>query len=86
MGSNKPYAAIHHLGGQTAPHEIRPRNKKVLAFYTQNGDSAYSRSVQHPGSKTPERPYLPINGSGRLQPGAEKWLLDIALKSLKKGL
>lgn len=86
IGSNKPYAAIHHLGGQTSPHEIRPRNKKVLAFYTQNGDAAHARSVQHPGSKIPARPYLPINGSGRLQSGAEKRLLDIALESLKKGL
>lgn len=85
IGSNKPYAAIHHLGGQTAAHEIRPRNKKALAFMA-GGDSVLARSVQHPGSKIPARPYLPINASGRLQPGAEKRLLDIALESLKKGL
>lgn len=86
IGSNKPYAAIHHLGGKTSPHEIRPRTKKVLAFFAKNGDAVRTRSVQHPGSKIPDRPYLPINGSGQLQPGAEKRLLDIALESLKKGL
>lgn len=86
IGSNKKYAAIHHLGGKTSPHEIRPRNKKVLAFFAKNGDAVRTRSVQHPGSNIPARPYLPINGSGRLQPGAEKKLLDIALESLKEGL
>lgn len=33
IGSNKPYAAIHHLGGKTAAHEIRPRNKKSTCIY-----------------------------------------------------
>ncbi|WP_328300856.1 phage virion morphogenesis protein [Paralysiella testudinis] len=28
IGSNKPYAAIHHLGGQTKAHKIRPKKKK----------------------------------------------------------
>ncbi|MFV2030293.1 phage virion morphogenesis protein [Neisseria sp. S1] len=59
IGSNKPYAAIHHLGGQAG------RRKKVTI---------------------PARPYLPINGNGQLQKGAERSLLDIALKSLSKGL
>ncbi|MFV2030359.1 phage virion morphogenesis protein [Neisseria sp. S1] len=59
IGSNKPYAAIHHLGGQAG------RRKKVTI---------------------PARPYLPISGNGQLQKGAERSLLDIALKSLSKGL
>lgn len=59
IGSNKKYAAIHHLGGQAG------RGKKV---------------------KIEPRPYLPINGAGQLQKGAERSLLDIALKSLSKGL
>lgn len=59
IGSNKPYAAIHHLGGQAG------RGRK---------------------STIPARPYLPINGSGQLQNGANKRIIDIALESLKAGL
>ena len=59
IGSNKKYAAIHHLGGQAG------KGKKVTI---------------------PARPYLPVNGAGQLQPGAERALLDIALKSLSKGI
>lgn len=59
IGSNKKYAAIHHLGGQAG------RGRKVTI---------------------PARPYLPINGSGQLQTGAEKKLIDIAIESLKAGL
>lgn len=59
IGSNKPYAAIHHIGGSAG----RGHNVKL-----------------------PARPYLPISGSGQLQPGAEKRLLDIAIESLKAGL
>lgn len=59
IGSNKKYAAIHHLGGQAG------RGRKVTI---------------------PARPYLPINGSGQLQTGAKKKLIDIAIESLKAGL
>ncbi|WP_245911162.1 phage virion morphogenesis protein [Neisseria iguanae] len=59
IGSNKKYAAIHHLGSQA----VRGRKVTILA-----------------------RPYLPINGSGQLQNGAEKKLIDITLESLKAGL
>ncbi|SAY50907.1 phage virion morphogenesis protein [Neisseria weaveri] len=85
IGSNKPYAAIHHLGGQTKAHEIRPRNKKSLAF-VKGGDNVNVKSVRHPGSKIPERAFLPIDGKGSLQSGAEQRLLDIALEALKKGI
>ena len=59
IGTNKKYAAIHHLGGQAG------RGKKVTI---------------------PARPYLPINGGGQLQNGADKRILDIAIESLKAGL
>lgn len=59
IGSNKPYAAIHHLGGSAG------RNHSV---------------------QLPARPYLPINGSGQLQNGADKRILDIAIESLSSGL
>ena len=34
----------------TAPHEIRPRTKKVLKFETKGG-TVYARVVHHPGTK-----------------------------------
>ena len=57
IGSNKKYAAIHHLGGQAG------KGRKATI---------------------PTRPYLPISGTGQLQPGAERTLVDITLKALKK--
>ena len=81
IGSNKPYAAIHHLGGQTKAHKIRHKKKKGLAF-----GGIVRKSVNHPGSNIPARPYLPIRGDGKLQHGAEEAILDIALKSLAKGV
>lgn len=59
IGSNKPYAAVHHLGGLVG----RGRRTQL-----------------------PARPYLPINGSGGLQTGAENRLLDVAIKALGSGL
>lgn len=73
VGSNKVYAAIHQLGGQTRPHVIRPRNKQALAF---NGRVV--KSVNHPGSKIPARPFLPVDAQGNLQPEAEEGILGIA--------
>ena len=55
IGSNKEYAAIHHLGGKAG------RGRKVTI---------------------PARPYLPINGSGQLQPGGEKRILDVVKDAL----
>ena len=81
IGSNKKYAAIHHLGGKTKAHKIRPKKKKALAF-----GGLVLKSVNHPGSDIPARRYLPIAGGNKLQPGAEERLLDIALDALAKGL
>lgn len=55
VGSNKKYAAIHQFGGKTRAHEIRPRNKKALAF----GGRVLSK-VNHPGSDIPARPFLAL--------------------------
>jgi phage virion morphogenesis protein len=53
VGTNEPYAAIHQLGGKTKPHVIKPRNKKALAF-----GGRVVKSVNHPGSDIPARPFL----------------------------
>ncbi|MDE2102206.1 MAG: hypothetical protein KGL39_33480 [Patescibacteria group bacterium] len=52
------YAAILEFGGTTRPHVIRPRNKKVLAFPCRGGGTVFAHSVNHPGSKIPERSYI----------------------------
>lgn len=76
IGSNKPYAAVHHLGGT-----IKAKNKPYLVFPVAGGGWRKVKSVN-----IPARPYLPINGSGGLQTGAENRLLDVAIKALGSGL
>jgi phage virion morphogenesis protein len=58
IGTNKIYAAIHHFGGRTAAHIIRPRNKKAL-FWPGAGHPV--KSVKHPGSVLPARPFLGLS-------------------------
>ena len=65
IGTNLVYAAIHQLGGTTRPHVILPKNKQALAF---NGRVV--KKVNHPGSKIPARPFLPVDHNGELQPEA----------------
>lgn len=57
VGTNLVYAAIHEYGGVTRAHVIEARKKKALAFQV-GGQSLVRRSVQHPGSKMPERSFL----------------------------
>lgn len=86
IGTNMKYAAIHHLGGQTKAHEIRAKNKKSLAFLNSGGDSVHVKSVQHPGSKIPARPYLPIRGDNKLQSDGKKRILDVVIDSLSRSI
>lgn len=60
MGSDRPYAAIHQFGGQTRPHLIHPSRKKALAF-----GGVVVKSVKHPGSKIPARPFLGLSDADR---------------------
>ena len=53
------YAAIHNYGGKTEPHEIRARNGKSLAF-GMGGKTVLRKSVHHPGSDIPARPFMVI--------------------------
>jgi phage virion morphogenesis protein len=57
VGTNKPYAAIHQFGGRTRPHVIRPKGKKALAWA---GGRHPVKSVNHPGSQIPARPFLSL--------------------------
>lgn len=76
IGTNLKYAAIHHLGGT-----ILPKNKPYLVFPVPGGGLRKVKRIDMPA-----RPYLPVRGDGRLQPGAERRLLDVALAALKRGL
>jgi len=72
ISSDAAYAAIHQLGGRTRPHVIRARNKKALAF-----GGLFRRSVRHPGSKIPPRPYLPFYRDGSLTVKASRNVVAI---------
>ncbi|MDK4545786.1 phage virion morphogenesis protein [Kingella kingae] len=76
IGSNKKYAAIHHLGG-----EIQAKNAEYLMIPIGNGRFARKKSVV-----IPARPYLPIDGSGKLQSDSEKRILDVVKDALAHGI
>jgi phage gpG-like protein len=55
-----PYAAIHEFGGKTKPHTIVPKDPKgfLVFFWERKGRWVKKKSVNHPGSYVPARPYL----------------------------
>jgi phage virion morphogenesis protein len=57
VGTNVVYAAIHQLGGKTGPHTIRPKKAKALFW---PGARHPVKSVNHPGSVIPARPFLMV--------------------------
>lgn len=59
IGTTVPYAAVHQFGGRTQPRVIRARNGKALVF-TIGGRTIFRRSVNHPGSVIPARPFLGV--------------------------
>lgn len=67
VGSDRPYAAIHQLGGRTKPHLIKPKDAMALYFRV-GAQSYYAKQVNHPGSKIPPRPYFPLKADGSLLP------------------
>lgn len=52
------YAAIQEFGGQTSPHIIMAKNGKALHFMLADGAEVFAMSVNHPGSKMPERSFI----------------------------
>ena len=64
VGTNVVYAAIHQFGGRTPPRTIRPKKKKALAFQV-GGRTVIRRSVCHPGSRIPPRPFLGLSPRNR---------------------
>ena len=76
IGTNKIYAAIHHIGG-----DIHAKNAPYLMIPLGNGRFARKTSVT-----IPARPYLPINGNGALQSDGKSRILDVARDALAHGL
>jgi phage virion morphogenesis protein len=69
------YAAIHQFGGTTGAHDIVARNRKALRF-TVGGMILYRKSVHHPGSRIPARPYM------MLQEEDEKNIEELLIRHL----
>lgn len=59
IGSDRKYAAIHQFGGTTRAHVIRAKKGKALKF-----GGRFYRKVNHPGSKIPARPFIPVTTRG----------------------
>lgn len=57
VSANKEYAAILHFGGKTAPRIIKAKNGKALFW---PGARHPVKSVNHPGSQIPPRPFLMV--------------------------
>lgn len=55
LSTTVKYARVHQYGGSTGPRTIVPRTKKALFW---PGAAHPVKSVRHPGSKIPARPYL----------------------------
>jgi phage virion morphogenesis protein len=58
IGTKRVYAAIHQLGGKTSPSVIKPKTKKALFW---PGAAHPVKSVRHPGSVIPARPFLGVS-------------------------
>lgn len=75
VGTNKVYAAIHQFGGKTKAHTIKAKRGRALAL----PGIGPRRSVQHPGSVIPARPFLVVSdaGWGRIAGAAEAFLQSL---------
>jgi phage gpG-like protein len=58
VGTKTVYARIQEYGGQTAPHDIYPRNALALRFMGRDGNFIFAKVVHHPGSHIPARSFL----------------------------
>lgn len=80
VGSDRPYAAIHQTGGHTKPRVITAQGKRALFW---PGARHPVRSVKHPGSKIPARPYFPITTSNQFTPYAQGSIAAILTAKLR---
>jgi phage gpG-like protein len=81
VGTDRPYAAIHQLGGTTRAHIIEALRKKALAW---KGAAHPVKRVKHPGSKIPARPFFPFTPAGEMTAQARQRIEAIARRKLNK--
>jgi len=62
VGTNMPYAAIHQFGGKTKAHVIQARRARALFW---PGAKHPVKSVNHPGSTIPPRPFLALTDADK---------------------
>lgn len=67
VGTNKEYAAIHHFGGKTKAHTIKPKGGKYLYWPLAGGGMGVAKEVNHPGSTIPARPYLLVTDADEVK-------------------
>ena len=76
VATDRVYAAYQQLGTR-GPYEIRPKNKKALAW---PGAAHPVKGVTHPG--LPPRPFFPVDPAGNLVPAAAHRMLQAAEAAL----
>jgi phage gpG-like protein len=76
VGTNVIYAAIQNFGGKTKPHEIRAKHAKTLVWFGVDGSKHGAKSVHHPGSTIPARPFMLIQDSDKME------IIDIVSRHL----
>jgi len=58
VGPTLVYGAIHETGGRTKAHVIKARKAGGALAFAHKGANVVVKSVQHPGSLIPARPYM----------------------------
>lgn|GEM_PF-655576 len=58
FGTDVPYAPIHEFGGHTPPRVLRPREAGGVLSFLIGGRRVFAKSVNHPGSRMPARPFM----------------------------
>lgn len=61
VGTNVAYAAPHQFGAEIPARTIRARFAQALAFPGRGGRTIFRKSVRHPGSTIPARPFLGLS-------------------------
>jgi phage gpG-like protein len=81
VGSDRPYAAIHQLGGKTRPRVITA-NGGALSFVI-GGVRVVRKKVKHPGSKIPARPFFPFTSGGGITAAGERTVRGVIEQYIK---
>jgi phage gpG-like protein len=81
VGSDRPYAAIHQLGGTIRRPEMRPTNKKALYW---PGAAHPVKRVKAATIAIPARPYFPFDASGNLGRSAAESVFATARAKLNR--